>query len=72
MFKEYCLAKVIRMRYPLFIAMTALARLIIMSTKDAEPIALIYESFSILIIAISIAVLRVKNLNLFQQDKKNN
>ena len=72
MIKEYWLAKVIRMSYPLFIAMTALARLIIMSAKDAEPIALIYESISILIIAISIVVLRVRHLDFFQRDKKDN
>ena len=68
---EYWLAKVIRMSYPLFIAMTALARLIIMSAKDTEPIALIYESFSILIIAIAIVVLRVRHLDFFNRSKKN-
>lgn len=69
MIKEYWLAKVIRMSYPLFIAMTALARLIIMSAKDTEPIALIYESLSILIIAISIVVLRVRHLDFFNRTK---
>ena len=69
MIKEYWLAKVIRMSYPLFIAMTALARLIIMSAKDAEPIALIYESFSILIIAIAIVVLRARHLEFFNRKK---
>ena len=48
MIKEYWLAKVIRMSYPLFIAMTALARLIILQRKDIEPVTLIYESLSIL------------------------
>ncbi len=71
MIKEYWLAKVIRMSYPLFIAMTALARLIIMSAKDTEPIALIYESVSILIIAIAIVVLRVRHLDFFNRSKKN-
>ena len=71
MIKEYWLAKVIRMSYPLFIAMTALARLIIMSAKDTEPIALIYESLSILIIAFSIVVLRVRHLDFFNRSKKN-
>ena len=56
---------------PLFIAMTALARLIIMSAKDTEPIALIYESVSILIIAIAIVVLRVRHLDFFNRSKKN-
>ena len=70
MIKEYWLAKVIRMSYPLFIAMTALARLIIMSAKDAEPIALIYESLSILIIALAIVALRVRHLSFFNRDIK--
>ena len=43
MIKEYWLAKVIRMSYPLFIAMTALARLIILQRKDIEPVTLIYD-----------------------------
>ena len=70
MIKEYWLAKVIRMSYPLFIAMSALARLIILQRKDIEPVTLIYESLSILIIAISIVVLRVRHLDYFKRDKK--
>ena len=70
MIKEYWLAKVIRMSYPLFIAMTALARLIILQRKDIEPVTLIYESLSILIIAISIVVLRARHLDFFKRDKK--
>ena len=70
MIKEYWLAKVIRMSYPLFIAMTALASLIILQRKDIEPVTLIYESLSILIIAISIVVLRARHLDYFKRDKK--
>ena len=70
MIKEYWVAKVIRMSYPLFIAMTALARLIILQRKDIEPITLIYESVAILIIAISIVVLRLRHLDYFKRDKK--
>ena len=70
MIKEYWVAKVIRMSYPLFIAMTALARLIILQRKDIEPVTLIYESLAILIIAISIVVLRVRHLDYFKRDKK--
>ena len=70
MIKEYWLAKVIRMSYPLFIAMTALARLIILQRKDIEPVTLIYESTSILIIAIAIVVLRARHLDFFKRDKK--
>ena len=39
MIKEYWISKVIRMSYPLFIAMTALARMIIMQRKDVDPSA---------------------------------
>ena len=70
MIKEYWVAKVIRMSYPLFIAMTALARLIILQRKDIEPVTLIYESLAILIIAISIVVLRLRHLDYFKRDKK--
>ena len=70
MIKEYWVSKMIRMSYPLFIAMTALARLIILQRKDIEPVTLIYESLSILIIAISIVVLRVRHLDYFKRDKK--
>ncbi len=70
MIKEYWLAKVIRMSYPLFIAMTALARLIILQRKDIEAVTLIYESTSILIIAIAIVVLRARHLDFFKRDKK--
>ena len=70
MIKEYWLSKMIRMSYPLFIAMTALARLIILQRKDIEPVTLIYESLAILIIAISIVVLRIRHLDYFKRDKK--
>ena len=70
MIKEYWLAKVIRMSYPLFIAMTALARLIILQRKDFEPVTLIYESISILVIAISIVVLRIRHLDFFKRNSK--
>ena len=62
MIKEYWVSKVIRMSYPLFIAMTALARLIIMGRKDVEPSAYVYESVAILILAIAIVVLRVRHM----------
>ena len=64
MIKEYWISKVIRMSYPLFIAMTALARMIIMQRKDVDPSAYVYESIAILIIAIAIVVLRVRHLSL--------
>ena len=71
MIKEYWVSKVIRMSYPLFIAMTALARLIIMGRKDVEPSAYVYESVAILILAIAIVVLRVRHMEILNRSSKN-
>ena len=69
MIKEYWVSQVIRMSYPIFIAITALARLIILQRKDIEPVTLIYESLSILVLAIAIVILRVRHLNLFSKSR---
>ena len=45
---------------PLFIAMTAIARLIILQGKGMEPITLLYEAAAILIIALACLVVRYK------------
>ena len=71
MIKEYWVSKVIRMSYPLFIAMTALARLIIMGRKDVEPSAYVYESVAILILAIAIVVLRVRHMEILNKKSIN-
>ena len=71
MIKEYWVSKVIRMSYQLFIAMTALARLIIMGRKDVEPSAYVYESVAILILAIAIVVLRVRHMEILNRSSKN-
>ena len=70
MIKEYWVSKVIRMSYPLFIAMTALARMIIMQRKDVDPSAYVYESVAILIIAIAIVVLRVRHMEILNRRSK--
>tara|TARA_B100001559_G_C16296377_1_gene527554 strand:+ start:424 stop:810 length:387 start_codon:yes stop_codon:yes gene_type:complete len=70
MIKEYWISKVIRMSYPLFIAMTALARMIIMQRKDVDPSAYVYESVAILIIAIAIVVLRVRHMDILNKRSK--
>ena len=72
MIKEYWVSKVIRMSYPLFIAMTALARLIIMGRKDVEPSAYVYESVAILILAIAIVVLRVRHMEILNRKSTTN
>ena len=70
MIKEFWISKVIRMSYPLFIAMTALARMIIMQRKDVDPSAYVYESVAILIIAIAIVVLRVRHMDILNRRSK--
>ena len=70
MIKEYWISKVIRMSYPLFIAMTALARMIIMQRKDVDPSAYVYESIAILIIAIAIVVLRIRHMEVLNRSSK--
>ena len=56
----------IQLTYPLFIAITAIARLIILQSKDLEAVTLIYESAAILIISISILVIRIRRSKLIQ------
>ena len=70
MIKEYWVSKMIRMSYPLFIAMTALARMIIMQRKDVDPSAYVYESVAILILAIAIVVLRVRHMEILNKRSK--
>ena len=71
MIKEYWVSKVIRMSYPIFIAITALARYIIMGRQNVEPSAYLYESAAILILAIAIVVLRVRHMEIINRRSKN-
>ncbi len=43
---------------PLFIAITALSRMIILQGKDSDPANLIYESIAVLLLAISCLIIR--------------
>ena len=61
--------KSIRITYPLLIAITALSRFIILQDKNVEPINLVYESVAILLIAVSIFVLRMRNSKFFGLEK---
>ena len=58
---------------PLFIAMTAIARLIILQGKGMDPIILIYEAGAILIIALACLVIRYKPKNsyVYQSEDEN-
>ena len=51
----------IRITLPLLIAITALARFIIMQGKEMDPSALVYKSSAILLIAIAIVVMRLRH-----------
>ena len=46
---------------PLLIAITALARFIILQGKEMDPTALVYEAVAILLIAAAIVVLRLRH-----------
>ena len=61
MVTSYWRTQTIRLTYPLFIAITALSRLIILQKKDAiDPSALIYESGAILLLALAIVILKFR------------
>ena len=71
MIRVYLLQEEIRITYPLIIAITAISRLIILQKKDLDPAILIYESVAILILAIAIIVLKMRYINFFKEDKRN-
>jgi protein PsiE len=53
-------SKKIPITLPLFIAITALARLVILQGKDQPPVNLLYESGAVLLLAIACVVLTYK------------
>ena len=55
---------------PLFIAITALSRFIILQGKSINPEVLLYEAGAIVLIAIAILVLRFRNSPVFGLEKK--
>ena len=60
----------IQITLPLFIAITALSRFIILQGKSINPEVLLYEAGAIVLIAIVILVLRFRNSPLFGLEKK--
>ena len=71
MIKEYYVTNRIAISHPIFIAITALARLIILQRKDFDPVILIYESGAILILALAILALRARKISFFRPTKIN-
>ncbi len=62
MVRVYYVSNRVRMTYPLFIAITALSRLIILQRKDLNPEILLYEAGAIVLIAIAAVILRLRYL----------
>ena len=59
--KSYWETRSVRITYPLVIAITALARFIILQDKDSDPSNLIYISIAILIVAVATVIIRFRN-----------
>ena len=66
MVREYWTLDRIRISIPLFIAITALARYIILQGKSRDPSFLLYEAGAILMIALAVLVLRMRKLKIFE------
>jgi len=60
----------IQITLPLFIAITALSRLIILQGKSINPEVLLYEASAIVLIALAILILRFRNSSVVGLDKK--
>ncbi len=60
----------IQITLPLFIAITALSRFIILQGKSVNPEILLYEAGAIVLIALAILILRFRNSSLVGLDKK--
>ena len=63
-------SKTIRITYPLLIAITALARLIILQDKDSESVNLIYQGTAILLLAAAVFILKMRYSKKFGMDKR--
>ena len=59
--RSYWETRAVRITYPLVIAITALARYIILQDKESDPANLIYISLAILIVSIATVVIRMRN-----------
>tara|TARA_A100000164_G_scaffold323691_1_gene307676 strand:+ start:385 stop:774 length:390 start_codon:yes stop_codon:yes gene_type:complete len=64
-------SKTIRITYPVLIAITALARLIILQDKDSASINLIYQGGAILLLSLSVFFLTLRYSKKLGMDKKN-
>ena len=67
--RSYWETRAVRISYPLVIAITALARFIILQDKESDPTNLIYISTAILIVAIATVIIRLRNSKFLNLDK---
>ena len=67
--RSYWEAQSVRITYPLIIAITALARFIILQDKESDPANLIYISLAILIVAVATVIIRFRNSKFLRIDK---
>ena len=68
--RSYWETRSVRITYPLVIAITALARYIILQDKDSDPANLIYIALAILIVSIATVVIRLRNSKYLKIDSK--
>ena len=67
--RSYWETQSVRITYPLIIAITALARFIILQDKESDPANLIYISLAILIVAIATVIIRFRNSKYLKIEK---
>ena len=67
--RSYWETRSIRISYPLVIAITALARFIILQDKEGDPTNLLYISGAILIVALATVVIRFRNSKFLRLEK---
>ena len=66
--RSYWETRAVRITYPLVIAITALARYIILQDKNSDPANLIYIALAILIVSIATVVVRFRNSKYLKMD----
>ena len=67
--RSYWETQSVRITYPLIIAITALARFIILQDKESDPANLIYISLAILIVATATVIVRFRNSKYLKIEK---
>ena len=68
--RSYWETRSVRITYPLVIAITALARYIILQDKNSDPANLIYIALAILIVSLATVVVRFRNSKYLKIDSK--